>query len=73
MIASLKGSLFPSRQYMMKDYPYVKTSTLFLPIAWINRIIKRFVMLSQKPKGQQNEIQIGMERVELLRKYGVIK
>lgn len=67
--ASLKGSLFPSAKRLEGRYPYLKDRPWLLPLAWGQRLVKY-----GKERGSGVEtVRIGKERVELLRKYGVIK
>ena len=71
---SLKKSLFPSAKSLESRYPYLKKYPYLLPLAWFSRIVK----YGKEQKGNTNNsamesLKIGSERVELLRKYKVIK
>lgn len=71
---SLKKSLFPSAKSLETRYPYLKKYPYLLPVAWFSRIVK----YGKEQKGNTNNsaiesLKIGSERVELLRKYKIIK
>ena len=71
---SLKKSLFPLAKSLETRYPYLKKYPYLLPCAWFSRIVK----YGKEQKGNTNNsamesLKIGSERVELLRKYKVIK
>lgn len=67
--SGLKRSLFPGREYMEGQYPFVKKSVLLLPAAWILRICR---YASSKGKAD-NSMEVGRQRIELLKKYDVIR
>ena len=67
-------SMFPSAKSLESRYPYLKKYPYLLPVAWFSRIAK----YGKEQKGNANNsamesLKIGSERVELLRKYKVIK
>lgn len=68
--ASLKSSLFPSAKKLEGRYPYLKDRPWLLPVAWCQRIVKYG---KEQGSGGVETVRIGKERVELLRKYGVIR
>ena len=71
-VASVKASLFPGKDYMKKGYPWLEKYPWLLPVAWGMRILK---YLGGNKKGKKDEpsgVEIGMSRVELLRKYDII-
>ena len=68
---SLKKSLFPEKSYLEKKYTYLKKYPFLLPIAWISRIIS-YIGNKQQGSGQKT-IEIGNQRIELLKKYKIIK
>lgn len=72
-ILSLKESLFPSREYMKEKYRWLEKYLFLLPVAWIMRI--GTYLLKRERRGQEEAfvLEIGMERVELLKKYKIIK
>lgn len=62
--------LFPNRDFMALNYPYVNKTKLLLPVAWIHRIIKGII-----PKRKQETNQISQkhsERLKLLRDLDMI-
>ena len=75
-IFSLLNSLFPELSYMKSRYPWVKRTPMLLPFAWMVRIVqylgnrKNFDTLDTSDT--KTSLEIGMERVELLRKYRII-
>jgi hypothetical protein len=76
--ASLKGSLFPKLSYMKKKYPWVDRFPILLPIGYCVRVVeylgdrKRYRSQSSERQAKSG-LKIGMERVELLRKYRIIE
>ena len=72
---SVLRTLFPSRQALEGRYPYLRKKPWLLPVAWASRMA-RYAKDSRRAGKQDNaaeSLRIGGERVELLRKYGVIK
>lgn len=68
---SVLKSIFPSSQDLSHRYPYLKNYPILLPIAWSHRI---YHYLTNKNEGNsQKTIEIGNQRIELLKKYQVIK
>lgn len=68
-------TLFPSRRALEGRYPYLRTKPWLLPVAWVSRVA-RYAQDSRRAGVQDNaaeSLRIGGERVELLRRYGVIK
>lgn len=72
---------FPQLKTMAKTYPYVKKSSLLLPVAWVHRLIKLTldVITKRKPIGKyfsyvQPEIDNDAvkKRMELIRKLNMI-
>lgn len=70
---SLQSVLFPSITYMKKKYTWLKNKPFLLPIAWGIRILKYIFKEKNIMDAKQSGLQIGMERVELLKKYGIIE
>ncbi|MCI5648534.1 MAG: nucleotidyltransferase family protein [Fusicatenibacter sp.] len=74
-IGSFRASLFPDRSYMKGKYPWLNQKPWLLPAAWVMRIAS----YAKNRKKQSNEnternsAELGLERVELLKKYGIIK
>lgn len=69
----LLKTAFPSREAMMIRYPYVKNHPYLLPIAWSDRLIKYFFSGNNSSDAARHSMEIGYERIELLKKYGIIK
>ena len=67
-------SLFPSAKMLSSRYPWLKDKPYLLPAAWAARIWR----YGRESAGAQNNsasesIRIGNERVELLKRYGIIE
>lgn len=62
-------SIFPSFQEMKDKYEYLKRYPFLLPISYISRI---YHYIAGKNDSQKT-VEIGQQRVELLKKYKVIK
>lgn len=69
--ASIAASLFPSMEYMKGKYSWLNKCPWLLPAAWAMRIVN-YVKTSRKRDEKENSVEIGMNRVELLRKYNII-
>lgn len=71
--ASFLPSLFPSAKRLEGRYPFLKDKPWLLPAAWGMRMISYGRELRTNPDSSAVEAaQIGAQRVELLRFYGVI-
>lgn len=70
---SILASLFPGAEYMKGQFEWLKKCPWLLPAAYGIRIVRYLKNSGKKEKDEQNSVQIGMERVELLRKYNIIK
>lgn len=73
MTASMGASLFPGREYMQKGYPWLKKYPWLLPAAWGMRISNYLKNSKNEKSGEANSVEIGMNRVELLREYHIIE
>lgn len=69
----LLRTAFPSKEAMMIRYPYVKKYPILLPFAWSDRLIKYFFSGSRSNDSAKHSVEIGYERIELLKEYGIIK
>lgn len=71
---SIFRSLFPGKEYMERTYTYVEKHPFLLPAAWIERLVNYW---KETGHSQNNtafqSIEIGNQRVELLRKYKIIE
>ena len=71
---SVMLSLFPSKEKLEKRYDYLKNHPYLLPVAWAQRIVKYTKETRDMKNNKAAEsLRIGSERVELLRKYKIIK
>lgn len=61
-------SIFPGREALAAEYPFVKKSALLVPAAWVKRIFA--YVRSGRGDGQQGYA-IGRRRARLLKKYGI--
>ena len=68
--SSVLKSLFPGVGSLESRYPYLKKHPALLPIAWVSRIF-RFAV-KDGSNGAKKTIQLGNERVELLKRYGIL-
>ena len=67
-------SLFPPLGSLKTEYSYLAKHPWLLPAAWASRIIKHL----RKDKSERNfdhgeTLQIGKERINMMKKYGIIK
>ena len=71
---SVTASLFPAKESMVENYPYLNKHSYLLPVAWLSRIIK---YATERPMRKGNSaaasLKIGHERVKLMEQYGIIK
>ena len=70
----LKNSLFPSAKSLTGRYPYLEKRPWLLPVAWTGRILSYLKETGNtRDNSAAQSLQIGKERIELLRKYRVIR
>jgi len=71
---SVLRTLFPKAKLLEGRYPYLKKHPWLLPAAWTMRIVS-YIKESRRNKENNaaESLRIGSERVELMRKYGIIK
>ena len=71
--SSVLRTVFPKRKYLERSYPYLKKHPYLMPRAWIQRIVH---YASEKQSGTDNSasgsIRLAKERIELMKRYGVI-
>ena len=72
-IASVGASLFPDKSYMMRSFAWLEKYPWLLPIAYLIRIVGYLKNREKSNDNGKNSVQIGVERVELLRKYEIIE
>lgn len=71
---SVLRTVFPTVKNMSGRYPYLKKYPWMLPVAWADRIMKYRKEISRAAGDRAaNSVQIGNDRVELMRQYGIIK
>ena len=63
-------SLFPGKAYLQSNYAYAKAHPILLPVAWGERLVH--YGLGKNKENALKSLQIGRERVELLRRYKII-
>lgn len=70
---SVLSTVFPKREYLERRYPYLKKRPYLLPVAWVQRIAH---YASEKQSGADNSasgsIKLGKERIELMKRYGIM-
>ena len=71
--SSVLRTLFPKREYLEQRYPYLKKRPYLLPVAWVQRIAH---YASEKQSGADSSasgsIKLAKERIELMKRYGVM-
>ena len=71
--SSVLRTVFPKREYLERRYPYLKKRPYLLPVAWAQRIAH---YASEKQSGADNSasgsIKLGKERIELMKRYGIM-
>lgn len=66
-------TIFPVKTYLESRYPYLKKRPYLLPVAWAQRLAH---YASEKQSGTDNSasgsIKLGKERIELMKRYGIM-
>ena len=66
-------ALFPPVETMKSRYPYLRKKGWLLPVAYVNRFVKYIGNENeQRDKSGKTVVELGKERIELLKKYGII-
>ena len=65
----LWNSLFPGAEYLKNLFPFARSHPVLLPVAWAKRICN---YVFREKTSAAKSLQIGRERVELLRRYGLL-
>ena len=65
-------SLFPGRAYMETKFPYLKTKRWMLPVAYFHRTQQYLSKSSKSRVNPTKTIEIGNNRIKLLKKYNII-
>ena len=70
----LLRTIFPSVSKMQDKYPYLKDKMFLLPVAYGQRIVKFLKNRNeQSDEKGRSVIELGRERTEMLKKYGIVK
>lgn len=71
--AAENAALFPKREYLERRYSYLKRRPYLLPVAWAQRLAH---YAGEKKSGAGNSasgsIKLAKERIELMKRYGVM-
>lgn len=71
--SSVLRTVFPKRAYLERRYPYLKKRPYLLPVAWVQRIAH---YAGEKKTGTDSSasgsIKLAKERIELMKRYGVM-
>ena len=71
--SSVLRTVFPKREYLERNYPYLKKHPYLLPVAWVQRIVH---YASEKQNAADNSasgsIKLAKERIELMKQYGIM-
>ena len=66
-------TVFPKREYLERRYPYLKKRPYLLPVAWAQRLAH---YAGEKKTGTDNSasgsIKLAKERIELMKRYGIM-
>lgn len=71
--SSVLSTVFPKREYLERRYPYLKKRPYLLPVAWVQRLAH---YASEKQSGADSSasgsIKLAKERIELMKRYGIM-
>lgn len=71
--SSVLRTVFPKREYLERNYPYLKKRPYLLPIAWVQRIAH---YASEKQSGADSSasgsIKLARDRIELMKRYDIM-
>ena len=68
------AAAFPSARDLQGRYPWLKKQPWLLPVAWADRMGSYLRETKHRPDSSVvDALKIGTERLELLKKYGIIK
>ena len=72
--SSVLRTVFPKREYLERRYPYLKKHPYLLPVAWVQRIAH---YASEKQNAADcnsasGSIKLAKERIELMKRYGIM-
>ena len=71
--SSVLSTVFPKREYLERNYPYLKKRPYLLPVAWAQRLAH---YAGEKKTGADNSasgsIKLAKERIELMKRYDIL-
>ena len=71
--SSVLRTVFPKREYLERNYPYLKKRPYLLPVAWAQRLAH---YASEKQSGADSSasgsIKLAKERIELMKRYDIM-
>ena len=71
--SSVLRTVFPKREYLERNYPYLKKRPYLLPVAWVQRIAH---YAGEKKTGADSSasgsIKLAKERIELMKRYDIM-
>ena len=71
--SSVLRTVFPKREYLERNYPYLKKRPYLLPVAWAQRLAH---YAGEKKTGADSSasgsIKLAKERIELVKRYGIM-
>lgn len=71
--SSVLRTVFPKREYLERRYPYLKKRPYLLPVAWVQRIAHyASEKQSDADSSASGSIKLAKERIELMKRYGVM-
>ena len=70
---NLLRTLLPKRESLTGRYPYLVNKPYLLPVAWTSRIWVYVRRRNKKNDNTAESLKIAAERIELMRKYGIIR
>ena len=70
--SSVLRTVFPKREYLERRYPYLKKRPYLLPVAWVQRIAHYAGEQSGADNSASGSIKLAKERIELMKRYGII-
>ncbi len=73
---SLLRTIFPGRKYLIKRYPVLERIPVLLPFMWLHRLFSYGMKLlpgKKKTVSVAESLDIGNRRIELMKKYQIIR
>ncbi|MDO4331930.1 MAG: nucleotidyltransferase family protein [Eubacteriales bacterium] len=72
----IRASLFPGKEYMRQQFPWLDRFPWLLPFAWGKRALRYGSKINvEKQRGadrETNSIRMGKQRVKMMKKYGIV-